>query len=129
MSAEILHFFSVLDAPNRIRELRLAAGLSQQALGDRIGVSKVTISDLERGNMKLDTEYMRRLARALDVQPADLLPLSDNPDGLTADERRLIAQLRAADPDQREQVRKVADVIAPWHGFDEGNGEPGRRAG
>ena len=65
MSAEILHFFGVLDAPNRIRELRLAAGLSQQALGDRVGVSKVTVSDLERGNMKLDTEYMRRFALAL----------------------------------------------------------------
>ena len=119
MSAEILHFFGVLDAPNRIRELRLDQGLSQQALGDRIGVSKVTISDLERGNMKLDTEYMRRIAHALDVQPADLLPLSDNPDALTADERRLIAQLREATEDQREQVRKVADVIAPWHGHRE----------
>lgn len=116
VSAEILHFFGVLDAPNRIRELRMAAGLSQQALGDRIHVSKVTISDLERGNMRLDTDYMRRLASALDVQVADLLPLSDNPDALTADERRLIEQLRAADPEQREQVKRVADVIAPWPG-------------
>ena len=95
-------------APNRIRELRMAADLSQQALGDRIGVTKVTISDLEKGNMQLTLDYMRRLAVALAVLPADLLPLDDNPEALSADERRLIEQLRAASPDQRDQVRKVA---------------------
>lgn len=122
MSAEILHFFGVLDAPNRIRELRLAEGLSQQALADRIGVSKVTISDLELGKMKLDTNYMRRIAGALGVQAADLLPLSDNPGALSADERRLIEQFREATEDQREQLRRVADVLAPL-----GKGDPERR--
>lgn len=116
MSAEVLHFFRVIDAPNRIRELRVAAELSQQALGERIGVSKVTISELERGLMKLDTEYMRRLAGALDVLPADLLPLSDNPYGLTGEERELIERYRAASDDQRDQVRKVADVLIPYRG-------------
>lgn len=127
MSAEVLHFFRVIDAPNRIRELRIAAGLSQQALGDRIGVSKVTISELERGLMKLDTEYMRRLADALDVLPADLLPLSDNPYSLSADERELIERLRAASEEQRDQLQKVADVIVPFrHRGDDD--EPLRRA-
>lgn len=119
MSAEVLHFFRVIDAPNRIRELRMAAGCTQQALGDRIGVSKVTISELERGRMKLDTDYMRRIAAALDVLPADLLPLSDNPYGLSADERELIERLRAASEDQRDQVHKVADVLIPFRGPDD----------
>jgi len=114
VSAEVLHFFRVIDAPNRIRELRKAADLSQQALGDRIGVSKVTISDLELGKMRLDTEYMRRIATALGVLPADLLPLSDNPFALSADERELIDRLRAATDDQREQLQKVADVLVPF---------------
>ena len=120
VSAEVLHFFRVIDAPNRIRELRIEAGLSQQALGDRIGVSKVTISDLERGNMKLDLEYLRRIAAALGVQSADLLPLSDNPWGLTAQERDLVERLRAAEAGQRDQLLKVADVIVPFrHAKDE----------
>lgn len=113
MSAEILHFVGVIDAPNRIRELRITAKKSQQALGDMIGVSKVTISDLELGKMRLDLDYMRRIARALDVQPADLFPLSDNPDGLTAEERQLIERLRGATPEQRQQHQQMTDVIVP----------------
>lgn len=116
MSAEILHFFGVIDAPNRIRELRMEAKLSQQALGDAIGVSKVTISDLERGSMQLTVEYMRRIARALEVEAADLLPRTDNPVALSAKERELIERLRRANEDQREQLHKVADVMLPYKG-------------
>ncbi|WP_288990856.1 helix-turn-helix transcriptional regulator [uncultured Sphingopyxis sp.] len=113
MSAEILHFFRVIDAPNRIRELRKLAGLSQQAVADAICVSKVTVSQLELGKMQLTHEYMRRIAPALGVTPADLLPRSDNPDGLTAEERDLIARLREADDTQRTQLRQLVDVVIP----------------
>lgn len=116
MSAEILHFFRVIDAPNRIREHRLAAGLSQQALADGIGTSKVTISDLERGKMQLTQDYMRRIAEVLGLYPADLLPIEDNPFSLTADERALIERMREAAADERDQLRRVADVILPFKG-------------
>lgn len=113
VSAEILHFFGVIDAPNRIRELRKAAGLSQQAVADTIHVSKVTVSDLELGKMQLTHEYMRRIAPVLGVTPADLLPRSDNPNALTAEELRLIARLREAEPDQRSQLQRVVDAMLP----------------
>jgi transcriptional regulator with XRE-family HTH domain len=102
------------EAPNRIRELRLAAGLSQQALGDAIHVSKMTISDLERGRMVLTVDYMRRIARALGVATVDILAQEDHPDALTADERQLIEQYRAASEEQRDQLQKVADVLTPF---------------
>lgn len=116
MFADVLHFSGMNDAPNRIRELRLEAGLSQQALGDAVGTSKMTISDLERGSMQLTQDYMRRIAQALGVVPADLLPAQDNPEGLSIEERELIERLRLATPEQREQVHRVADVIAPFQG-------------
>lgn len=103
-----------MEAPNRIRELRLAADLSQQALADAIGVSKVTISDLERGKMQLTVDYMRRLARALRVATADLLARDDNPYSLSVQEREFVDRLREADPDQRDQLARVADVMFPW---------------
>lgn len=116
MSADILHFLPMDEAPNRIRELRMQMKpkMSQETLGNLVGVSKMTISDLERGNMRLDTEYMRRIARALGVPMADLLSKNDHPDGLSIEERQWVEQLRAASPDQREQLQKVADVIAPY---------------
>lgn len=81
---------------NRIRELRLAAGLSQEALGERLGVHKVTISDLERGKVELTLSYMRRLSRALEVSPADLLVDDDNPNRLDQRERQIIDAFREA---------------------------------
>lgn len=114
MSADILHFGAMEEAPNRIRELRLAAGLSQQALGDAIHVSKMTISDLERGRMVLTVDYMRRIARALGVATVDILAQEDHPDALSADERQLIEQYRAASEEQRDQLQKVADVLTPF---------------
>lgn len=116
MSADVYHFARVENAPNRIRELRIAAvpKLSQQALADKIGVSKVTISDLERGSMQLTQDYMRRIAYALGVTPADILPKHENPAAMTAEEREFLEQFRQASDDQRDQLKRVADVLVPF---------------
>ena len=90
--------------------------LSQQRIADAIGVSKVTISDLERGEMQLTLDYMRRIAEVLGVTPTDLMPRSLNPDALSAEERALIDHLRTASDEQREQLLRVADVIVPFRG-------------
>lgn len=99
------------DAPNRIRELRREAGLSQEALGERIGVTKVTVSDLERGNIRLDVGYMRRIAVELGVAPADLLAASDNPGALSIEERHLIGRLRQASADRRSELLQIAAIL------------------
>jgi transcriptional regulator with XRE-family HTH domain len=60
--------------PNRIAELRKKKGLTQAQLGEALdGVHWTTISDLERGKQGLTEDWMRRIAPALDVRPADLL--------------------------------------------------------
>lgn len=55
-----------------LREHRLAAGLSQEELAERAGLSRRGIADLERGarNFPLG-ETVRRLAEALDLPPAE----------------------------------------------------------
>ena len=60
-------------APNRIAEERKASGLSQQELADAVGAHWITISKLERGKIKLTTQWMEKLAAALDVGERDLL--------------------------------------------------------
>jgi transcriptional regulator with XRE-family HTH domain len=114
VSAEILQFLPMFSEPNRIRELRRARDWSQQHLADLVGVSKVTISDLELGKMQLTVDYMRRLAIALTVpgsrvSPADLLTVDDNPYLPRDDnERALVSDYRSADEIQREIIRRVA---------------------
>ncbi|QUM73322.1 helix-turn-helix transcriptional regulator [Sphingopyxis granuli] len=97
--------------PNRIRELRLAKGWSQDRLAEEVGCSKMQISGLERGKPKLDLEWMRRLAAPLGVTPADLLPVEDNPRALSEDEWALIQQYRGADARGRDELQRVADVL------------------
>jgi len=114
MSADVLHFAVMDENPNRIRELRLAKGWSQQQLADEVGCSKMQISGLERGKPKLDQDWMRRLAEPLGVTPADLLPVEDNPRALTEEEWALIQQFRAGDDRGRDELQRVADVLLPF---------------
>jgi putative transcriptional regulator len=64
----------------RLRELREARGLSQQALGDVAGVRQSAISQLESGTRKrVDLSILERLADALGVDKiSDLLVLERN---------------------------------------------------
>lgn len=58
----------------RIRELRKALGLTQQALGEHADVTQDTISKLESGRQtRVDFATLDRLALALGVEPGELL--------------------------------------------------------
>ena len=58
----------------RLRELREAKGLTQQALADKARVRQATVSNLELGKkQRIDLGILERLARALNVEPGELL--------------------------------------------------------
>lgn len=67
--------------PRRIylAEWRANRGLSQKQLGDRVGVTDVTISRWETGRALLSTDVMAALAEALDIEPQDLYRHPDTP--------------------------------------------------
>ena len=58
---------------NRIREIREAAGLSSDELGERVGTSGAQIRRLETGERKLTADWMGRIAEVLGCTPADLI--------------------------------------------------------
>lgn len=103
---------------NRIRELRKRARLSQQELGERVGLHQTQIGNLENGGRNLTIEWARRIARALDVTVADLLGDADNPDRLTPEERALIANFRQSGGEQQTIIQRVAAPIREFHGPD-----------
>jgi putative transcriptional regulator len=51
---------------NRVRELRLAADMTQQALADAVGVSRQTINAIETGRYAPSLEVALKLARTFD---------------------------------------------------------------
>lgn len=53
--------------PNRIREYRLKAGLSQLELGRRVGLERSVISEWECGRILPTLPNVFRLAKALDT--------------------------------------------------------------
>lgn len=58
----------------RVREARLAAGLTQEALAVASGVHRVSISKLERGLLDIGVVALVRIAGALSVDAGRLLP-------------------------------------------------------
>lgn len=60
--------------PNRIREIRIARGLSAEKLGESCGTSQQQIQRLETGERRLTQGWMEKIAKALRIAPADLLP-------------------------------------------------------
>ena len=63
-----------IDFGLRVREVRLSRGLSQEELGFRSDLHRTAISFIERAQRSATLETIEKLARALDVQPADLMP-------------------------------------------------------
>ena len=57
----------------RVREVRQARGMSQDALADAADVHPTAIGRYERGGREPRLTTILRLARALDVQPGELL--------------------------------------------------------
>ena len=80
----------------RLRELRLAQGMTQFDLSNRAGVSLAFVGRLEAGAASCTVEVLDKIAKALAVNIADLLPTSSPPD--------TTVQLR-------ERVRSLADRL------------------
>jgi transcriptional regulator with XRE-family HTH domain len=55
------------------RRFRLAHGLSQEAVAERMGVDRAFISSMERGLQNATLLTIWQIAQALEVRPADLL--------------------------------------------------------
>jgi transcriptional regulator with XRE-family HTH domain len=58
---------------NRMRTLRKARGLSQEALGDEAGLHRTYIGAIERGEQNISLDNINKIAKALKVKPSELL--------------------------------------------------------
>ena len=93
-----------LDTMNRIRELRHARRLSLVETARLAGTTVQQLSRLELGERRLTVDWMQRIAVALGVRPADLLPQAGEQIGefiQSGVERNLIRWWRTMSPADR----------------------------
>jgi transcriptional regulator with XRE-family HTH domain len=57
----------------KLREVRTKRLLTQDELANKAGVSQSTIANIERDNAEPQGRTIRKLAKALDVDPTELL--------------------------------------------------------
>lgn len=104
-------------AADRLKRLREEKGLSQKELADLIGTSNQQISRLEKGQVRLNTDWMHRLADALSIDPAVFLMevASESHAPETATGFAESAELFAFTPPPAEKSRydKIVDALYP----------------
>lgn len=86
-----------------LAEWRESLGLSQEALGERLGVSGVTVSRWETGRRRPDLNVLAAICEALGIEPPNAYRHPDQP---TADDL-----LRDQPPEVREQAIKLIRAI------------------
>ena len=64
----------------RVKELRIATGLSQEAFADRCGFARSYMSRIERGGSNASLDAIEVLANALSVEPWQLLASDSSKD-------------------------------------------------
>ena len=80
----------------RLRMLRKERGMSQNQLGNAIGVSFLQVRRYELGVYRLSVSMLVRSARVLGVAPAALLPQEDDPAPTTPAVLKLFSTLKGA---------------------------------
>ena len=59
-----------------LRRFRIEKGYSQEALAHEAGVNRTCMSKLEKGGSFVGLELMVKLAKVLEVEPADFLKVA-----------------------------------------------------
>ena len=97
----------------KIKQLRKKLGMTQEELGNLIGVQKAAINKYETGvvvNLKQAT--IASLAKALHVSPIELLSPEDlhEDQPLTRESRIISEGIDRMPPERREQALKILQV-------------------
>ncbi|WP_425909028.1 helix-turn-helix domain-containing protein [Nitrobacter sp. TKz-YC02] len=85
-------------APNRIKELREAQGMTLETLADLVDLSPSYVQRLENGDRNLAVKHFNAFATALKVTPTDLIESVGDGD------KKLIEAFLRADPGRQAAV-------------------------
>lgn len=109
-SAEKKRLYQNLGA--QIRDYRQDTSLSQEKLGEKVGLSRSSIVNIEKGRQRPPLHTLWGIAEALDASLEDLIPTEEevrSPEEVDPDLRGRIAE--QMDGEDAEAVRRIADFI------------------
>lgn len=72
----------------RIKELRIKTGISQQKLADTLGVSRPTITQIESGERKVSSDELVKLSEIFDCTLEHLLGLKGEPEVILHEQKK-----------------------------------------
>ncbi|RAN30658.1 helix-turn-helix domain-containing protein [Hyphomonas pacifica] len=98
---------AVPDTALLIRQERLAVGMTQEELAERLETSAVTVGRYETGDRQVTVGRLLQIAEVLNIPPARLIR---NGDGLSDEERDLIQHLRD-NPVHRKILLSTLDTL------------------
>ncbi len=91
----------------KLRQARKAAGLTQEAVGERVGLSRPSIANIERGNQQVPLHMLASFASVLGKKPCELLPDESSLQETRQLPETLVARLETQPEDRREWISRI----------------------
>lgn len=97
---------------DRIKELRISAGLTQEELGEKLGLQKSAIAKYENGRVEnIKQSTIAKMAEIFNCRPSFLMGWDDSPSASTPDIRALFIEEYGEDLfNLIDQIRRLDDV-------------------
>jgi len=105
----------------RIREARLAAGLSQGQVAKLMDLHRPSVTEIETGNRKVSADEIRQLADIFDVTPSYLL--GETPDTLSVNDPKIQLAARELQKLEPEALDKLLHALAMFRNDDKPKGK------
>ncbi len=97
---------------NIIKNARLAKGLTQRQLGDKIGKSNNVLTNWEKGTNSPDVDMIESLCTILEIPVSEMFPQKKEfvSDGLTHVEQNLIKNWRKLFPEDQAKIMGMIEL-------------------
>lgn len=82
---------------SRLKEIRISRGVKQKDLAEQLGMGQSGLSRYERGEMRLPSSLLAKLARVLKASADEILGLKELKRGPLVRDRRFLKRLPAID--------------------------------
>ena len=92
---------------NRIRQLRIKNKMTQQEVGETLGVGNTAVSMYENERRSLDDKTIRNLCALFGCSADYLLGLSDYRSPVTDQDARHLEAYHSADKEDRKAIDKI----------------------